>query len=323
MPSPAVAATKIDGAVMTDIALALTPVFLLILIGHVMRRRDWVTDSFWRPAEGLTFYVFFPSLLIAKIARADLAGLQLAPMLAALVVGVLVVAMIVVLCRPLLKVDDARFASVFMGSFRPNSYVGVAAALALFGEAGLALMIVAIAVVVPLVNLLSVVLMVRLLGAGDGGNRPGWGRTGLSVVSNPLIAACLIGLAINAAGFDLPPVLSPLLDVLGSAALPIGLMAVGAGLDISAARRSGRMVALTAAMKLVLLPLATFAAALAFGVGGLPMAVCIMYATLPGSSTSYVMARQMGGDATLLAGIITVTTVAAMAAMPLALLIVG
>jgi hypothetical protein len=307
---------------MTDIALALAPVFLLILIGHVMRRRDWVTDAFWRPAEGLTFYVFFPSLLIGKIARADLAGLQLAPMLAALVVGVLVVAAIVVVCRPLLKVDDARFASVFMGSFRPNSYVGVAAALALFGEPGLALMIVAIAVVVPLVNLLSVVLMVRLLGGGGKG-RPGWGRTAVSVVSNPLIAACLIGLAINAAGVDLPPVLSPLLDILGAAALPIGLMAVGAGLDIGAARRSVRLVGLTAGFKLVLLPLATYAAALAFGVGGLAASVCLMYATLPGSSTSYVMARQMGGDATLLAGIITVTTVAAMAAMPLAILAIG
>jgi hypothetical protein len=163
--------------------------------------------------------------------------------------------------------------------------------------------------------------MVRVLGP-DGAARPGWGRTALSVVSNPLIAACLIGIALNAAGLDLPPVLSTLLNILGAAALPIGLLAVGAGLDIGAARRAGRLVALTTGLKLALLPLATYAAALAFGVGGLAAAVCIMYATLPGSSTSYVMARQMGGDATLLAGIITVTTLASMVVMPVALLIV-
>jgi malonate transporter len=306
----------------TNIALALAPVFLLIVAGQVMRRREWVSDAFWRPAEAMTFYVFFPALLVAKIARADLAGLQITPMLAALAVGVLVVALVVVLSRPLLAVGDAGFTSVFQGSFRPNSYVGVAAALALFGEDGLALMIVAIAVVVPLVNLLSVVLMVRLLGAGGNGDRPSWGRTGLSVVSNPLIAACLVGLALNGSGIELPPVILPLLNILGAAALPIGLLAVGAGLDSGAARQAGRLVALTTGLKLILLPLATYAAATAFGVNGLAMAICIMYATLPGSSTSYVMARQMGGDATLLAGIITVTTLVAMAVMPLALMVV-
>ena len=307
---------------MTNIALAFAPVFLLIVAGQVMRRREWVSDAFWRPAEAMTFYVFFPALLVAKIARADLAGLQITPMLAALAVGVLVVALVVVLSRPLLAVGDAGFTSVFQGSFRPNSYVGVAAALTLFGEDGLALMIVAIAVVVPLVNLLSVVLMVRLLGASGNGDRPSWGHTGLSVVSNPLIAACLVGLALNGSGIELPPVILPLLNILGAAALPIGLLAVGAGLDSGAARQAGRLVALTTGLKLILLPLATYAAATAFGVNGLAMAICIMYATLPGSSTSYVMARQMGGDATLLAGIITVTTLVAMAVMPLALMVV-
>ena len=62
---------------------------------------------------------------------------------------------------------------------------------------------------------------------------------------------------------------------------------------------------------------------MAFGVAGQAATISVMYASLPGSATSYVMARQMGGNATLMAGIITATTIAAMAALPAWVHLVG
>ena len=100
-------------------------------------------------------------------------------------------------------------------------------------------------------------------------------------------------------------------------------MAVGAGLDLAAARDHGRFVAMTTAIKLGALPLATLILCAVFGVDGLAATVSVMYASLPGSATSYVMARQMGGDSTLMAGIITATTIAAMAALPAWVGVVG
>jgi predicted permease len=81
------------------------------------------------------------------------------------------------------------------------------------------------------------------------------------------------------------------------------------------------VVALATGLKLVVLPALVFVLLLVFGVGGLAAAVCITYATLPGSAASYVMARQMGGDGPLMAAIIAATTLAAMVAMPLGLLL--
>lgn len=300
---------------MTEILTALVPVFALIALGHVMKRRQLVADAFWAPAEKITFFVFFPALLLATTAKADFAGIDdLAPMIIASIIGVLGVSALAIWLRPRLAIDGPAFTSVFQGTIRPNVYLGIAAAVALFGDDGLTLVSVSVAVLVPLVNVVSVVVLVRH--ASPGGDMPGWGQAVGPIVRNPLILACAGGVALNVTGVGLPPVVGPFLEILGRAALPIGLLAVGAGLNLSAVRGAGRMVALTAAIKLLALPVLTWAACLALGVGGLAMKVSVLYAALPNSATSYVLARQMGGDTELLAGIITATTLAAVLTMP-------
>ena len=175
-------------------------------------------------------------------------------------------------------------------------------------------MAIAVVAVVPLVNLFAVLALVRH------GAPPGrafrWRQAIGPAATNPIILACLLGVGLNLGNVGLPQLLAPLLDILGRAALPVGLMAVGAGLELAAAREHGRFVAMTTAIKLGVLPLATLILCLVIGVDGQAATVSVMYASLPGSATSYLMARQMGGDSALMSGIITATTIAAMAALP-------
>jgi predicted permease len=143
------------------------------------------------------------------------------------------------------------------------------------------------------------------------------------VAQNPLIIACVVGLLMNVAGIGMPPLIGPLLDILGRAALPIGLLAVGAGLDLAAIRPAGPAVAAAASLKLLVLPVLTFLLCRTFGVEGTTAAVAVLYASMPNSATAYVMARQMGGDTVMLAGSITATTLAAAVTMPLMLGLFG
>jgi malonate transporter and related proteins len=145
----------------------------------------------------------------------------------------------------------------------------------------------------------------------------------VAVATNPLILACALGIVLNLTGLGLPPVLDRLLAALGSASLPLGLMAVGAGLDLGALRTAGARVGIATAFKLLLLPGLTAAALFAFGVGGPAYGVALLYATLPCSASAYVLARQLGGDAALMASIITVQTLAAILTMPLVLTVLG
>ncbi|MDH5748390.1 MAG: AEC family transporter [Rhodospirillales bacterium] len=306
---------------MITILSALAPVFLLIFLGYVLKIRGWVPDAFWQPAEKLTFYLFFPALLLKSTATAELGSAQVLPLMATLTAGILGVAALVVVLRSRFAIDGPTFSSVFQGSFRPNTYVAVAAALALFGDAGLSLIAVGLAASVPLVNFLGVLGLLHY--ARPPGDGPRWKRITLPVISNPLILACAIGAGLNVGGVGLPTVIEPLLEILGRASLPVGLMAVGAGLNFAAVRPFARIVAVTAGCKLLVLPVFTFAAGRLLGLDAVSLSVCVMYATVPGSAVSYIMARQMGGHGPLMAAIITTTTLLSMVAMPLALMVVG
>lgn len=303
---------------MIEIVAALAPVFAIILLGFVFKRRRIVPDAFWHPAETVTFYLFFPSLLVWTTATSSFAGLDLVPMAVALVAGILLVEASTFLLRAPLALDGPGFTSLVQGVVRPNVYVGIAAASALFGAEGLAAVSLCVALAVPLVNGLAVVALVRW--GGDGGTPVDWRRTILPIAKNPLILACALGLTLNATGLGLPPVVAPVLEILGRASLPIALLAVGAGLDLGAVGRAGRAVAAIVAIKLLGLPAITFVLLFALGVDGVAAAVAMLYASLPGSASAYVMARQMGGDAEIMAGVITATTIAAAITMPLVLL---
>jgi predicted permease len=293
---------------------ALAPVFILIGLGWLLRARGFPGAAFWPAAERLVYFVLFPALLFLTTAAAELGDLDPLPLAMALLAAIAATAALTVVLRPLLRVGDAAFTSVFQGAIRCNTYVGLAAASALFGPIGLTVMGVVVFVVVSAVNLLSVVALIHY-GRRSAGRR----EVVASIARNPLILACLLGFLGNASGIELPAVAHDALDILARASLTLGLLCVGAGLELGHLGRERLATAVTAALKLLAMPAATALACRFLGVDPLGAAVAVLFTACPISASSYVLARQLGGDATLLAGLITLTTIAALASMPLAL----
>ncbi len=297
---------------MIAILAALVPVFLIIALGWGLKRGGFPGDAFWPLAEKLTYYLLLPALLVHALAGASLGGFRVAPLAAALVVTILVMALIAIGLRKRIGGDGAAFTSVLQGSIRTSAYVGIASAFALHGSAGLTLAVVAIAIWVPTANVVSVAALSRF--ADGAGSRPE--RAYLLMARNPLILACVAGAALNVSGIGLPFGVAPVIDLLGRAALPLGLLAVGAALDPAAARDEGRAVGTACVLKLVAMPLLAWAACSAFGVEGLTANVAVLVAALPGAPSSFVLARELGGDAPLMANIITASVILAAITMP-------
>ena len=309
---------------MTPVIESLAPVFLLIVLGYALRRKRFLSEGFWEGADRLTYFVLFPALIIHTLARADLANLAISGMALALAVPVLLIAFALSLARPYFQSrghDGPAYTSLFQGAIRPNTFVGLAAAAALYGEAGLTLAAVAVVVLTPLVNLLSASTLARHAVNEYAGAR----AQILLIVTNPLILASLAGIGLNLGGVGLPGIAAPLFDTLGRAALTLGLLSVGAGLFPMAGRSDEgsplSALGISCTAKLVLLPVLTAAFLHLFGVQGMTAAVAILFAALPTSATAYVMARQLGGDHSLMARIITVETLAATCTLPAALIL--
>lgn len=303
-------------AAMLPVFGALAPIFLLILLGHMIRRHAVVPDAFWPPADRLTYFLFFPCLIITELAKADLGHLAVGPMAAAMAGGVVSAAVIMLAARRWTGLDGPAFTSVFQGSMRMNTYVGLAGARALYGAPGVTLLAVGIAIVIPLVNILCVIVHARF-GRDTTGTSVGAIAGGL--IRNPIILAAAVGAWLNLSGIGLPPVAGPVVDILARAALPVGLLSVGAGLDLTAARGAGGGVAIATVTKLLLVPAITALLGMLLGVQGLTLTIAILFNALPCSASAYALARQMGGDYRLIAGIITVQTALAVVTIPLVL----
>ena len=304
---------------MATLVSALLPVFLLILLGWLLRRIKFLDEAFWGAAERLTYYILLPCLLVAGLAEATLAGGQLWPMVGAIVAALLIMTAFLVAIRPRLGLEDAAFSSLFQSALRFNSYIGLGAAAGLHGAEGLAAGAVAVGATVPLVNLLSVTAL-AWLGAG---NRPEPRFVLLAILRNPLLLACALGITLNATGLGLPSLLAPVLEILGRGALPLGLLAVGAGLRFTGLHRHGHTLALAAGLRLLVMPLLVATGCWLLGVTGTAATVAVLFAALPTATSAYILARQMGGDAPLMAAIIAAQSALAVITLPLILVLLG
>ncbi|KVU69557.1 AEC family transporter [Burkholderia ubonensis] len=291
------------------VLLALAPVALLVALGHGLKRSGFVGDAFWPSAERLCYYVLLPALFAHGLASARLQSLAVMPL--ALVGSTVAVAATLLLIRPLVRVDGAGFTSVFQGAVRFNNYVGASLAASLFGAQGIALAAVCVAAIVPTINLMCVLVFARY-----GSARLGIAALVRQIVSNPLVVACAIGIAMQASGATFPPAIEPAVRALGAASMPLGLLCVGAALTFDAARAWVQPVCVASAFKFVAMPLLTLVAGRALGLGDAALTVALLFQALPTSSASYLMARQLGGDAPLMAGITAFQTLFATIAMP-------
>lgn len=300
---------------MADVFAALLPTFILIALGYTARATNVVTSDQFGMVNRFGYLILYPSFLFTLVSGANFASGDAGPFLLAVLSGFLSLVVVALSLRLVFRGEDAAYTSVFQGSVRWNGFALLAAATSLFGERGPELIGLAFGPLVLTLNIICVIVLSRW-----GAARATSMRAVLDqIVVNPLILGCGFGLIANFAGLhDLGPI-TDALRLLGGAAMPVALMCVGAGLDFNALRGAGAKVAAAAALRLILAPILVWSACTLLGVEPLPMAVAVGIASTPTAAAAYTFAREMGGDARLMAAIITATTILSFITMPIAI----
>ncbi len=202
---------------------------------------------------------------------------------------------------------------------RWNTFVALALASGLLGRTGATLMAIAVAAMIPLLNVICVLVLARFAN----GRPMSAGATLRSILYNPFIWSSALGLALNPAQGLLPAAFIGYLDVLGRASLGIGLLVVGAGLDLKRLARPNLAHGAAVLLKLVAMPLLAWFFARQLGVAGPALTMTIIAGAVPTATAAYFLARDLGGDAPLMAEITTLQTVLALATLPAAVLLLG
>lgn len=297
---------------MESITGALGPLFLLILLGAGLGYWRWPRDTFWPQMERLIYFVLFPAMLVGTLATADVNQVPVGRLALVLLGAMALFGLLLWRLRGWLQLTPAAFTSVFQGAVRFNTYVGVAGAAALHGSMGATTAAVAVALMVPVVNIMCVASFVA---AGTLGGAS-VGKSAMALIKNPLILACLAGIGLNLSGVGLPGWSQDTVELLGRAALPLGLVAVGVALRPAALLRIDRGVLATNSVKLLLMPALVLALTWILQLDPVSRDVALLFAALPTATSAYILARQLGGDAELMAAIITGQTLLAMFTLP-------
>jgi malonate transporter len=302
---------------MLPIFESILPVFLLVVLGALLKRWRQIDRDMWNGLEQLGFFVLFPCLLFTTLANAEFSGIAAGSVALGSIGSVTLIALLLAICWPLFRaanVSGPAYTSIFQTSTRWNAFIALAIAEKLYGPQSLALVaLVATLIIIP-INFYNIGILVWF----GGGTRSL--KTFLhKIVTNPMIIGSVLGVAVNLAGIRIYDPLMQAAEQVADASLSLGLIMVGAGLKLADALRLRPLAMLPVLLKLIFMPLVMTGAAYALGMRGEPLLTIAMGASVPTAMNGYVLAKQMGGDAPLYAAVATLQTIASFFTIPMVL----
>jgi len=295
---------------------SILPVFLLVVLGALLKRWRAIDRDMWGGLEQLGFYVLFPALLFVTLAEAEFSGMAVGGLAIESIGSLSLIALLLTLCWPLFSaagVSGPAFTSVFQTSTRWNAFIALAIAEKLYGAQSLALVaLIATLIIIP-INLYNIGMLVWF-----GGTRS-LGVFTRKIATNPMIIGSVAGVAVNLLKIPIYHPLMEAAELVGHTSLSLGLLMVGAGLKLADALKPRPLALLPVVLKLLFMPLVMTVSAYALGIRGEQLLTIAMGASVPTAMNGYVLAKQMGGDAPLYAAVATLQTVASFFTIPVVL----
>jgi malonate transporter and related proteins len=291
--------------------LLLFPDFAIIALGYLLKR-FWMAPSAWVTIEKLVYFVLFPCLLFFSVSTSNLnvdtvgAFALGAP---TIIVSAFLLGWLGLSFSQMGRVD---FASGLQTAYRFNSYIGLALASRLGGQQAVAELAILLALGVPLCNILAVGSMSK------GGRLSAF----MEILKNPLIIGTGLGIAAKLLHVSVPEPMMLTLERLAQAAVSLGLLAVGAGLVFSGLRGHWAISAWWLSLKLLVSPALAVFYAHAAGLSEQQALVLLVFSAIPSASSAYILAARMGGNAPLVACLISMSTVAAAISLPMVFIVV-
>lgn len=283
------------------------PVFLVIVVGWILKQRKMLTDGFCSAAEKFNFQITLPALLFR-----DISGIQIKE--AFDLRYTLFCAIATTLCffgawggaRLFLR-DKYSVGAFVQACYRGSAAVlGIAFIQNIYGSSGMAPMMIVSSV--PLFNIYAVLVLVLENPENKGSGSAAMKRALVGICKNPIIWGILIGSLFSLFNLQLPVILNKTVGNLAAMATPLALIVVGAGFEGAKALNKVRPTLWIALVKLILQPLIFLPAAAAMGFTGDKMIAILVMLAAPTTPSCYIMAKNMNGDHLLTSSAVVATT---------------
>ena len=289
-------------------------VLLLVVVGHLIKMRAFVPVSFWDGLSKICYWILFPGLLFNLTSTASLSAAFILPFSLTLLIAATMMVVYGFLAGRLIGANGPATSSLVQAGLRHNGFLMLAFVQGAFGVAALEIGAIAVAVLVPISNIFAVIIIFLLRESNQDAHL---GRAIMAELArNPLMGAIILGGIVNFLSIPVPDFISGAANILGSAALPMLLLCVGASIRISALRAHSAALVLAVLAKLLVLPVVMMLVGSTLGLDKDVLLVLVVLAVAPTATSSFTLAQELGGDAPLMAEIITVQTLVAAVGIP-------
>lgn len=298
----------------------LLPLYLLISLGYIFRQRGFPAYDFWEGVEKLVYFVLFPALIFSNLARAEINPQLISQILIGVAIPTFIVGATQWLGFLNPRISRKTFTSMYQGAVRNNTTIGLVIAGITMPGHGVAVMALIMTIMVIINNITCVTVLTHY---GDANQRDAATQNKSmlrNLIGNPLIIASVLGLAFNFLPLSLPDALHSAIYFLGQTGLPLALLVVGAGLNLTTILGKTFALGISSVAKLALMPLLIYHITNYLKLAPEDTAILVLYGALPTAMSSYVLSSQLGGDKEIMAQIITLQTLLAAATLPMVLL---
>ncbi|MDD5200734.1 MAG: AEC family transporter [Terrimicrobiaceae bacterium] len=302
------------GIAMTPIFETLAPILLLIALGAALAHLRFLGREFMADLNKLVFWIALPALIFTGIAGIGRATPRTASLLGVMTVATFLVLALGWLASRALRLPPASTGTLVQAAFRGNlAYIGIPVLAYAFAALPKVQrdeeMATALLVMAPMTALYNVLAVVALQGSQHklgAGSIPFIAR---NIATNPLIIACVAGLAFPLFGWHLPLVAARTLGTLGAAAVPVALLCIGGSLATLTLRGRRTAIVTAAVVKVFADPLIVLGLCKFAGIAGNELRIALVLAACPTAVASFVMAEKLNGDESLASGSIALSTV--------------
>lgn len=294
---------------------AILPVFLMVILGWVLKNKGFLSDSFFAGADKFVFKVALPCNLFIGILAGDVEKLKKAlPLIAFCAIGITALFFAAWAIAPIFIKDNGKRGAFIQGVYRGNfAILGLPIAENIFGDLGATTVAVVMPIAIMLVNVYAVIIL-SVYAPSDVKKPPlkTAADVGLSILKNPLIISCFLGLVFMLAGVGLPAFASKTVTKLSDTVFALALMSLGASFSFEALKGRVGTSLVGALVKTVAAPAAAVSVAVAMGFRGVELGIVLIFFGAPTAVSSYIMAKNMKSDYEMASQILLISTLLCM-----------
>jgi len=290
------------------------PLFLLVLLGYVLKRIGIFTDEWLKMANNFSFKITLSVMLFYEIFNGGTSSKASTKLILFSVIIVFVITILSYIFVPFLVKDRFRTGVVIQGIFRSNYLLfGMPLVINMFGNDGKIISATMVAIIIPIYNIFAVITLTIF-------NKNSNGKISIlkllkAFISNPLLVGCIFGYGLKAITPTLPIFMMKTLGEISNIAVPLALIILGGQFKVTSLLKNIKTVSVVVFIKLLAIPFVVLIVAINLGFRGVELGVIIAIFSSPGAVSSSIMAYSMDCDGDLAGQIVVLGTIVSLVSM--------